>query len=284
MLVLVVAIAFVALSVVEFGGRLMVARVAQDQLQSQGIADAQVTIGRSWWRPSLLPALLGGDLDRVTVQLRDAQVSGVLVETADYVLEDLDVDPNPFGASLGVNAVRDGSFRLTVSPASIGRLLGVNARVVAGRLVVGPDGEPAKLRLDDTELIVESPYLARLRLPHRFRVLDGRLLPCDPEVQLDGELVELRCRGNRLPRILDASMGEPVAQLPAPPTELEPSVTIDRRSPPGTAAAPAPTAPPPAAVPPAAPAPAAAPPPAAPPPAAPPAGDVAVPAPEATGG
>jgi len=230
-LVLGVAVVLVALLVVEYGGRVVVGRVAQNQLQSQGIADAQVTVGRSWWRPSLLPAVLGGGLDRVTVQLRDAQVSGVLVETADYVLDDLDVDPNPFGASLGVTSVGAGSFRLTVSPASVGRLLGVNARVVDGRLVVGPDGEPAKLRLDGTELIVESPYLARQRLPHRFTVLDGRLLPCDPEVQLDGELVELRCRGNRLPRILDASMGEPVGELPAPPTELEPSVTIERSSP-----------------------------------------------------
>ena len=116
-----------------------------------------------------------------------------------------------------------------MSPASVGRLLGVNARVVDGRLVVGPDGEPAKLRLDGTELVVESPYLARQRLPHRFTVLDGRLLPCDPEVRLDGEVVELRCSGDRLPRILDASMGEPVGRLPAPPTELEPSATVERQ-------------------------------------------------------
>jgi hypothetical protein len=230
MLVLGVAVVFMALLVAEYGGRVVVGRVAQNQLQSQGIADAQVTVGGSWWRPTLLPAVLGGGLDRVSVQLRDAEVSGVLVERADYVLEDLDVDPDPFGASLGVTSVGEGSFRLTVSPASVGRLLGVNARVVDGRLVVGPDGEPAKLRLDGTELVVESPYLARQRLPHRFTVLDGRLLPCDPEVRLDGELVELRCSGDRLPRILDASMGEPVGRLPAPPTELEPSATIERRS------------------------------------------------------
>ena len=81
MLVLGVAVVFMALLVAEYGGRVVVGRVAQNQLQSQGIADAQVTVGRSWWRPTLLPAVLGGGLDRVSVQLRDAEVSGVLVET-----------------------------------------------------------------------------------------------------------------------------------------------------------------------------------------------------------
>ncbi len=280
MLVLGVAVVLVALLVVEYGGRVVVGRVAQNQLQSQGIADAQVAIGRSWWRPTLLPAVLGGGLDRVTVQLRDAEVSGVLVETADYVLEDLDVDPDPFGASLGITSVGQGSFRLTVSPASVGRLLGVNARVVDGRLVVGPEGEPAKLRLEGTELVVESPYLARKGLPNRFTVLDGRLLPCDPEVELVGEVVELRCSGDRLPRILDASIGEPVAQLPAPPTELEPSVTIERRTPTSTPSSPAPASPT-TAVPSSGPTSAA---PAPAPPAVAPPGAVAVPPPGAAGG
>ncbi len=96
-----------------------------------------------------------------------------------------------------------------------------------GRLVVGPDDEPAKLRLDGAELVVESPYLSRRAIEPRYRVVDRRLLPCDPEVGLIGGSVELRCTGDRLPGILDTSLGTPVGDVPAP-TELEPPVTAER--------------------------------------------------------
>ena len=211
----------------EVGGRVLVASVAAGELRDEGIDGAQVTIGRAWWRPTVLPAVLGGGVDRVRVELRDAEVSGVRVVRADYVLDDLVVDPDPFGGTLGVTGVGAGSFRLVVSAESVAELLGVSARVADGRLVIGPDDEPAKLRVDGSELVIESSYLQREGLEHRLQVVDRRLLPCDPEVALVEAAVELRCSGVRLPGILDAPLGEPVADTPVP-TELEPPVTAER--------------------------------------------------------
>ena len=151
------------------------------------------------------------------------------------MLEDLEVDPDPFGRALGVSGVGAGSFRLVVAPGSVAEVLGVPARVVEGRLVVGPDREPAKVRLDRGELVIESPYLQREGIDHRLAVVDRRLLPCEPEVALLGDAVELRCTGDRLPGILDVPLGEPVGDVPAP-TELEPSVTVERTAPTTTAA------------------------------------------------
>lgn len=216
----------VALVVVETGGRVLAERAAVDELSAQGIDGAQVTVGRAWWRPTMVPAMVGHGLDRVRVELRDAEVSGVRIERADYVLDDLSVDP-ALGGALGVRAVGNGTFRLVVAPSAVAEAVGVQADVEEGRIVIGPDREPAKVRLDGTDLLIESAYLQREQLEHRVPAVDGRLLPCDPEVALVGDLLELRCTGDRLPRILDAPLGEPVADLPAPP-ELQPPQTLDR--------------------------------------------------------
>ena len=176
----------VGLVALEVGGRLLVERAAAEQLRDEGIDGADVTVGRSWWRPTLVPALFGGGVDRVRVELRDTDVAGVRVVRADYVLEDLEVDPDPFGGALGVSGVGVGSFRLVVAPGSVADVLGVPARVVEGRLVIGPDGEPAKLRVDRGELVIESPYLQREGIDPRLAIVDRRLLPCEPEVALLG--------------------------------------------------------------------------------------------------
>ncbi len=57
--------------------------------------------------------------------------------------------------------------------------------------------------------------------------IDRRLLPCEPEVAVAGAAIELRCEGDELPGILDAPLGQPVADVPAP-TELQPPATIER--------------------------------------------------------
>ena len=217
----------VAVVVFEVGGRLLTERAAAAELQAQGIRDAQVTVGADWWRPTMLRAVVAGEVDRVRVELVDTEVSGVRIERADYVLEGLEVDPG-LGGSLGVRGIAEGSFRLVVAPSAVAAVVGVEAEVDSGRLVVGPEREAAKLRLDGSELVIESAYLQREQLERRVPVVDRRLLPCDPLVAIAGDLVELRCTGDRLPRILDESLGPPLEDLPPPPAELQPPQTIER--------------------------------------------------------
>jgi hypothetical protein len=217
----------VGLVVLELGGRMMVQRVAAGALREQGVEDARVQIGSDPWRPTVVPALWGAGVDRVLVELRDGEVSGVRVVEAEYVLDDVDVDVDPFGSSVRVRSIDSGRFRMVVAPESVGELLGVPARVDGGRLTVGPDDEPAKVRVEGARLVIESPYLQRERIDPRLLFLDRRLLPCEPEVTVVGDAIELRCEGDELPGILDAPLGEPVAEVPAP-TELQPPATIER--------------------------------------------------------
>lgn len=217
----------VTLVVVEFGGRAVAARVTAGELRSAGIQDAQVRIGASPLRPTLVPSMLGGGLDRVHVQLRDTSVSGVAIREADYVLEDLEVDPDLSDATVRVRSLGQGSFRLRVEPDAVADRLGVEARIVGGRLVLGPDREPAKLRVQDGELLVESRYLRREGIAPDVLFVDRRLLPCDPEVAIVDDAVELQCAGDRLPGVLDSSLGAPVTDVPPPP-ELPPAQTIVR--------------------------------------------------------
>lgn len=223
--VVVVVLAALAL---EVGGRIVVQRAAVDALAQEGVEGATVRIGRSWWRPTVLPALVGGRVDRVRVRVRDAEVSGLQVQEADYRLEDLEVDLAPFDRALGVSGIGRGTFRVVLAPGAVGEQLGVPARIVDGRLVVGPDEEPAKVRVEGDELVVESAHLLREGIDPRVATLDRRLLPCTPEVVVRDAALVLACSGSTLPGLLDTPLGEPVADLPAPPAELEPPVTAER--------------------------------------------------------
>ncbi len=229
-----VVIAALLVSVTVFGvlgielvGRRVIERSAADMLAQQGVDDASVRLGGPWWRPVVLTALLGGTVDEVAVDLSGTDVAGVQVARARYVLEDLEVAPDLAARSLGVSSIRRGSFRLLLAPDAVGEELGVEVRVVDGRLVVGPDDEPAKLRVEGEELVLESPYLQRMGHPPRMAALSARLLPCPPETVIVDGYIALVCSGDDLPGVLDQSLGEPVADMPAPP-ELEPPITAER--------------------------------------------------------
>lgn len=208
-------------------GRRTIEHSAAEMLADQGIDGARVSLGGPWWRPVVLTAVIGGTVAEVTVDIEQAEVAGVKVARGHYVLEDLDVDPDLGSRTLGVDSMRRGTFRLLLAPDSVGDEMGVEVRIIDGRLVVGPDEEPAKLRVDGEELVLESPYLQRLGHPPRIAALSARLLPCPPDVAIIGGHIALTCVGTRLPAVLDQSLGEPVANMPAPP-ELEPPLTAER--------------------------------------------------------
>lgn len=225
--VLLVSVTAIGVLGVELVGRRVIERTAADMLAQQGVADASVRFGGPWWRPVVLTALLGGTVDEVTVDLSGTDVAGVHVARARYVLEDLEVAPDLAARSLGVSSIGRGSFRLLLAPDAVGEELGIEVRIVDGRLVVGPDEEPAKLRVDGEELVLESPYLQRMGHPPRMAALSARLLPCPPRTVIVDSYIALVCSGSDLPAVLDQSLGEPVADMPAPP-ELEPPITAER--------------------------------------------------------
>jgi hypothetical protein len=221
-----VVVLCVGLVVVEVVGRRVAEGVATAELARQGIDDAQVSIG-TWWRPSVLSAVLLGDLDRVHVRLDDAQVSGVDVLEANYDLEGLRVDVDVLNGDVAITELSKGSFRVIVDPATFGAQLGVEVAAEDGVLLIGPDREPATLRMDGAELIIDSDHLRAQGIDGRLAVADRRLLPCDPTPRVVFDVVELSCTGDRLPGILDSSLGQPI-DVPPPPAQLEPPATLER--------------------------------------------------------
>lgn len=214
---------------VEVVGRRIAEDVATSELERQGVADAQVSIG-TWWRPSVLSAVVLGDLDRVQVRLEDTRVSGVEVLEADYDLEGLRVDVDVRSGTVAIAELERGSFRVLVDPATFGARLGVEVVAEDGTLLVGPGRAPATLRMEGDEMVIDSTYLREQGIDDRLVVADRRLLPCDPTPRVVLDLVELSCIGDRLPGILDSSLGQPIDVAP-PPAQLEPPATLERDAP-----------------------------------------------------
>lgn len=224
------AVALVLLLIgVEAAGRIATERVAEDQLRQHGVnGGVEVTLGRAWWRPTFLPALLTGDLDRISVQLSGADLYSVPVQQADYVLENLHIDFSLRQRSIAATSIGSGSVRVLIDPAAIGRMMATDAAVVDGRLLIGADRERADLRMVGNQLVLSAPSLDAAGSNTSFQVVDPQLLPCVPQVQLSGGLVELSCSGDQLPGILEQSIGSSAGVDPGePPAELEPPLTID---------------------------------------------------------
>lgn len=224
----------VVLLLAEYGGRFTVERVAEERLRDAGIAGGvDVVLGSAWWRPSLLPALAGANLDRVEVNLRDASVYGMQVELADYVLEDLEVAVSPRQRTIGASGVGEGRFRLLVDPVDIGAYLNIRTEVDGGRLLLGDSRVPAELAVDGDDLVVVSSAFAEQGGSMRLPLIDPSLLPCRPHVRIVTDLVELRCSGDDLPGILRSPLGAGRVSggdvidpdLPPPPVHLEPPAT-----------------------------------------------------------
>jgi hypothetical protein len=222
------ALVLVAIVAVEWSGRELTQRIAEDQLRDAVVAGGvEVTVGRSWWQPSVLPALLTGDVDRLEVQLRDAQLYSLPVAEADYVLEDLTIEVSIGDRTVRATSLGSGSVRVLVDPSAIAQALGTDARVVDGAVVLGPDRVPAELQIVGRNLVVTSPALDAAGGTTQFQVVDPQLLPCEPQVSVRGQLVELSCEGDDLPGVLERSIGTGGVSGAEPPTQLEPPATLE---------------------------------------------------------
>ena len=225
----VVVVALVVLA--EVGGRLTVQRVAARELRAAGVAEhVEVVVGEAWWKPSVVPALLGADLDRAVVRLRDAQMYPLEVSRADYGLHGVAVDLSLRARTVEVTGLDRGTVELVVDPAAMGEDLGVTATVEDDRLLVGADRAPSELAVDGSDLVVTSEAFSEEGGSTRLSILDPTVLPCRPSVRVAGGVVTLRCSTHELPGIIGQHLGprpEVDPDAPAPPVELEPPITAE---------------------------------------------------------
>jgi hypothetical protein len=226
------------LLLVEIGGRLAVERVVEARLRDSGIAgEVDVVVGSAWWRPSVLPALVGVDLDRIEVRMRRAEVHALPIEVVDYALEDLDVALSVRRGTIGATSVGSGRFRVLVDPTVVGSDVGLTATVSEGRLLVGPGRDPAELRVDGDDLVLSGAAFEAEGGTTRVQIVDRSLLPCRPDVRVVLGMIELWCTADRIPGILEQPLGPGTpdsSDLPPAPVELEPPATLDLEWPSGS--------------------------------------------------
>ncbi|MGB6056719.1 MAG: hypothetical protein WBF71_00535 [Microthrixaceae bacterium] len=206
---LVIAVAL-AVVVVETAGRNVTEGIAEDQIRAAGVAgEVEVTIGRSWWQPSIIGVLLFDTLDRVDVRLTDARLYSTQVHEADYVLKDLGLDLSIRERTVRATSLGSGSVRVLIDPSAVAKMVGGKASIQNGRLLLAGSGEPVRIRIVGSNLVLDGAAIAELSgsdsvsLP----VVDPQILPCTPKVRIVDRFIELSCAGNRLPGVLASSLG-----------------------------------------------------------------------------
>ncbi len=230
--------AVVAVVAVEWIGRVGVDRLASERIARDVPAESvDVVLGSAWWRPTVLPAALLGDVDQISVRLLGATLAGFPVAEVDYVLEGIDGEVSIGDRRVSVSSIERGSVRMLVDPAAIASSLGADAVLSDGRLLVGEERTPASFEIVGDDLVVsvgDGSQFPEQTIP----VVDDWLMPCTPEIEVGERFVELTCEGDALPGVLGGTFsaddlrgggsggsgggtGEP------PPVELEPPMTVD---------------------------------------------------------
>ncbi len=227
------AVILVAVSVVvvEAAGRSVAERIVENQIRTSGVAGGvDVTIGRSWWQPSIVGVLLFDTLDQIEIRLNDARLYSTRVAEADYVLTGLDLDLSFRDRTAGVRSIGSGSVRVLIDPSAIAVMVGGGAEIRDGSLYLGGSEKPSAVRISGSDLVVEGDAVKKLvgsdsiTLP----VADSQILPCSPEARLVDRYVELSCTGNTLPGVLSTSLSSNAGDLPTvDQSELTPPATLE---------------------------------------------------------
>lgn len=208
--VVVVVSLLLVVAVVEFVGRRVVQNEVGKEIRASGVAvEADVTIGRAWWTPSVTRALLTRTLDMVDVRLSSTDVVGVPAESLHWRLFDLGLSLSLRDPRVTVTSLGSGDVTVRIDPTSFGEMMGVPTDVRGGRLYLGGSDEPATVYVKRLDLVVEHPMLADLTGSDDvlFPVSDPYMLPCDPGLEMHDDVMVLGCSGSRIPGVLGRVLG-----------------------------------------------------------------------------
>ena len=227
----VLALVLLALVAVERFGRTYAEGEIAGRLRNGGVTgDIGVTVGSSWWRPAVLPALVTGDLDRVEVDVANGSLAGVRVDSARYVLSGLHGVFPPFNGTVAVRSLDRGSVVMRIPPEVIGQSIGVPVVVRNGDLLAGDPLAPLDVQVVGDSLVFSGRALASQGRPQPVPVADPYLLPCRPRVGVARGALQLACTGTTVPGILQAALqgDDPGGDGVAPVGELPPPQSTDR--------------------------------------------------------
>ena len=208
----------------EFGGRFAASTAAEKAIVQTGRAkSADVTIGAQPWKPALLPTLAGKPLDQLKAELTDVNVESLTVDSATYQLDDVTLSYKFSKHPVTIDSIGSGSVRLELSAGSLAAVLGTPVQITGGKVLIGADHLPARLKVSNGILEVSAGGEALTPLP----VDDPDLLMCPPAASVEGDRLVLACTGNRVPAILTRALNPPdTGGRPGGPTNLGPSNTV----------------------------------------------------------
>ena len=208
----------------EFGGRFAASTAAEKAIVQTGRAkSADVTIGAQPWKPALLPTLAGKPLDQLKAELTDVNVESLTVDSATYQLDDVTLSYKFSKHPVTIDSIGSGSVRLELSAGSLAAVLGTPVQITGGKVLIGADHLPARLKVSNGILEVSAGGEALTPLP----VDDPDLLMCPPAVSVEGDRLVLACTGNRVPAILTRALNPPdTGGKPGGPTNLGPANTV----------------------------------------------------------
>ena len=208
----------------EFGGRFAASTAAEKAIVQTGRAkSADVTIGAQPWKPALLPTLAGKPLDQLKAELTDVNVESLTVDSATYQLDDVTLSYKFSKHPVTIDSIGSGSVRLELSAGSLAAVLGTPVQITGGKVLIGADHLPARLKVSNGILEVSAGGEALTPLP----VDDPDLLMCPPAASVEGDRLVLACTGNRVPAILTRALNPPdTGGTPGGPTNLGPANTV----------------------------------------------------------
>ena len=182
-----------------------------DRLRESGVSgDIDVSVGSSWWRPAVLPALVTGDLDQVRVQVRDGSLMGVPIDRADYTLSGISGDVSVLDGTVAVSSIERGDVAIDIPPKAIADAVESDARIRGGRIELGDPPTPVRSRLSGDDLLLEDP---RGGAPLMVPVADPYVLPCKPVLHVGERSVGLRCSGRQVPGVLRGPLQGPAPAI-----------------------------------------------------------------------
>ena len=236
----VVSVLVVVVVAVEWVGRASADRLAADRIARDVPAGSvEVVTGSAWWRPTVIPAVVLGDLDRISVRLVDTDLGGFSVAVIDYALEGVSGQVSVPQRRVTVASIDRGTVRMLVDPSAFAASFGTTAELVDRQLLIGPGRVPAAFEMVGDDLVVSVDGGAEVPA-QVIPVVDDWLMPCRPQVRVGNRYIELACEGDELPGLLGGTFStrdlgggvsgkDPDAERPPP--DLVPSETVDRSSP-----------------------------------------------------
>ena len=160
--------------------------------------------------------LVDGSVERLDVELTDLSSEGITVERISLAVDGLELDRDKLleDRTLAIIGLKRAQLQASITSDAVNRVTPVPTRIRGGKVEVDYKGHTFEgtIRLQGHDVMIGVPGIKELRVP----LPDKKFLPCDPEINLDGDRLRVACTLHELPDAV-ADMGVCVCRPPPSP-------------------------------------------------------------------